>query len=62
MKELVKELVLVGSKSAVNGNGYFMGDFADLEVSVKDSHPPCPGRSGTSRPGNALAAMPDLDV
>ena len=35
--QIVKELVLVGSKSAVSGNGYFMGDFAGLEVAVKDS-------------------------
>lgn len=35
--QLVKELVLVGSKRAVSGNGYFMGDFAGLEVAVKDT-------------------------
>ena len=35
--QLVKELVLVGSKEAVSGNGYFMGDFAGLEVAVKDT-------------------------
>lgn len=35
--QLVKELVLVGSKSAVSGNGYFMGEFAGLEVAIKDS-------------------------
>ncbi|MDB4614590.1 cytochrome P460 family protein [bacterium] len=35
--QLVKELVLVGSKAAVSGNGYFMGDFAGLEVAVKDT-------------------------
>lgn len=35
--QLVKELVLVGSKQAVSGNGYFMGDFAGLEVAIKDT-------------------------
>jgi len=35
--QVLKELVLVGSRSAVSGNGYFMGDFAGLEVAVKDS-------------------------
>jgi hypothetical protein len=35
--QLVKELVLVGAKEAVSGNGYFMGDFAGLEVAVKDT-------------------------
>ena len=35
--QLVKELVLVGAKQAVSGNGYFMGDFAGLEVAVKDT-------------------------
>ena len=35
--QIVKELVLVGSKEAVSGNGYFMGEFAGLEVAVKDS-------------------------
>ena len=34
---LVKELVTVGSKKAVSGNGYFMGDFTGLEAAVKDS-------------------------
>lgn len=33
---LVKELVSVGSKEATSGNGYFMGEFIGLEVSVKD--------------------------
>jgi hypothetical protein len=33
---LVKELVSVGEKEASSGNGYFMGDFIGLEVSVKD--------------------------
>ncbi len=35
--QLVKELVLVGSKAAVSGKGYFMGDFAGLEVAIKDT-------------------------
>ncbi len=34
---LVKELVSVGSKQAVSGNGYFMGEFSGLEATVKDA-------------------------
>jgi hypothetical protein len=34
---LIKELVLVGSNAAVSGKGYFQGDFAGLEATVKDS-------------------------
>lgn len=34
---IVKDLVSVGSKKAASGNGYFMGDFTGLEVSIKDS-------------------------
>jgi hypothetical protein len=34
---MIKELVLVGSKAAVSGRGYFMGEFAGLEATVKDS-------------------------
>jgi hypothetical protein len=34
---LIKELVLVGSKAAVSGKGYFQGDFAGLEATVKDA-------------------------
>ena len=34
---IIKELVSVGSKQAVSGNGYFMGDFVGLEATVKDS-------------------------
>ncbi len=34
---LVKELIDVGTKEASSGNGYFMGDFLGLEVSIKDS-------------------------
>ena len=33
---LVKELVSVGDKEASSGNGYFMGEFIGLEVSLKD--------------------------
>jgi hypothetical protein len=32
---LVKELVSVGSKAAVSGNGYFQGDFIGLEATIK---------------------------
>ena len=34
---LVKELVTVGSKQAVSGNGYFMGEFTGLEATIKDA-------------------------
>lgn len=34
---LVKELVLIGSKQAVSGNGYFMGEFTGLEATIKDA-------------------------
>ncbi len=33
---VVKELISVGTKAATSGNGYFMGDFVGLEVSIKD--------------------------
>jgi hypothetical protein len=32
---LMKELVSVGAKSAVSGNGYFQGDFIGLEATIK---------------------------
>ncbi len=32
---LIKELLSVGSKAAVSGNGYFMGEFIGLEATVK---------------------------
>jgi hypothetical protein len=32
---LIKELVSVGSKSAVSGKGYFMGEFVGLEATIK---------------------------
>jgi hypothetical protein len=34
---IVKELVSVGTKQAVSGNGYFMGEFTGLETTIKDS-------------------------
>ena len=34
---IIKELVSVGSKNAVSGNGYFMGEFIGLEATIKDS-------------------------
>lgn len=34
---LVKELLNVGTKKALTGNGYFMGTFTGLEAAVKDS-------------------------
>lgn len=34
---LIKELVSVGAKSAASGNGYFQGEFLEVEAVVKDS-------------------------
>jgi hypothetical protein len=34
---IVKELVSVGSKQAVSGKGYFMGEYIGLEATIKDS-------------------------
>ena len=34
---LMKELISVGSKQAVSGAGYFMGDFIGLEATIKSS-------------------------
>ncbi|WP_190808832.1 cytochrome P460 family protein [Flagellimonas sp. S3867] len=34
---LVKELISVGTKAAVSGNGYFMGEFIGLEATIKSS-------------------------
>jgi len=34
---LIKELVSVGSKAAVSGNGYFEGEFIGLEATIKSS-------------------------
>lgn len=33
---LIKELISVGSKAAVSGKGYFMGEFIGLEATIKD--------------------------
>jgi hypothetical protein len=43
---MVKEFSGVGSKEAVSGNGYFMGEFTGLEFSIKDS------RRFKDEPGN----------
>ncbi len=43
---LVKELVSVGSKAAVSGNGYFMGEFIGLEATIKSK------KHFPSEPGN----------
>ncbi|NKB88133.1 MAG: hypothetical protein GKS06_07935 [Acidobacteria bacterium] len=43
---LIKELVSVGSKEAVSGNGYFMGEFIGLEATIKSS------RHFPDEPGN----------
>ena len=34
---MIKELVSVGSKAAVSGNGYFEGEFIGLEATIKSS-------------------------
>ncbi|MGR5501994.1 cytochrome P460 family protein [Vibrio sp. DNB22_10_4] len=34
---LIKELVSVGSKGAVSGNGYFQGEFIGLEATIKST-------------------------
>jgi hypothetical protein len=34
---LVKELISVGSKAAVSGNGYFQGDYIGLEATIKST-------------------------
>jgi len=34
---LIKELVAVGSKTAVSGNGYFQGGFVGLEATIKSA-------------------------
>jgi hypothetical protein len=43
---LMKELVSVGSKSAVSGNGYFQGEFIGLEATIKSK------RHFPDEPGN----------
>lgn len=42
---LVKEMTSVGSTSATSGKGYFMGEYAGLEVSIKSKarNPDAPG-------------------
>ncbi len=34
---LMKELVSVGAKAAVSGNGYFQGEFIGLEATIKST-------------------------
>ena len=48
---IVKELVDVGSKKAVSGNGYFQGEFIGLEAMVKNKKhfPDAPGHWGFFR-------------
>ena len=59
---LIKELVSVGGKAAVSGNGYFMGDFIGLEATIKSKKqfPDEPGNwayfSFTNPTGGTLAA------
>ena len=43
---LIKELVSVGSTSAVSGNGYFQGEFLGLEATIKSS------KAFPNEPGN----------
>jgi cytochrome c553 len=43
---LVKELVSVGTKAAVSGNGYFQGEFIGLEATVKSA------KDFSDEPGN----------
>jgi len=45
---LIKELVSVGSKAAVSGQGYFMGEFVGLEATIKSKtlFPSEPGHWG----------------
>ena len=54
---LMKELVSVGSKAAVSGNGYFQGDFIGLEATIKSK------KHFPDEPGNWAYysfSMPDL--
>lgn len=59
---LIKELVSVGSKAAVSGNGYFMGEFIGLEATIKSKKhfPNEPGNwayfSFTNPEGGTLSA------
>lgn len=43
---LIKEMTSVGSKTAVSGKGYFMGDFIGLEATIKSK------REFPDEPGN----------
>lgn len=60
---LIKELVGVGSKAAVSGNGYFQGDFIGLEATIKSAEhfPDEPGNwayfsfTNPGKPVNATA-------
>jgi mono/diheme cytochrome c family protein len=58
---LIKELVSVGSKAAVSGNGYFMGEFIGLEATIKskEQFPDEPGNwayFSFTNPGGDLKA------
>ena len=58
---LIKELVSVGSKAAVSGNGYFEGEFIGLEATIKSAEhfPDEPGHwtyYSFTNPGGALKA------
>ena len=52
---IVKELVTVGSKQAVSGNGYFMGEFAGLDATIIDS------QRFADEPGTAAAIVSEGD-
>ena len=55
---IVKELVSVGSKAAVSGNGYFMGEYLGLEATVKSkTHFP---REPNNWAYFSFGAQPDL--
>lgn len=45
---IIKELVSVGTKSAVSGKGYFQGEFLGLEAAIKSKRyfPKAPGNWG----------------
>ncbi|KXF83572.1 cytochrome P460 [Enterovibrio coralii] len=43
---IIKELVSVGSKTAVSGNGYFQGEFIGLEATIKSK------KHNPNEPGN----------
>lgn len=50
---LVKELISVGSKVAVSGNGYFMGEYIGLEATIKSKE------HFASEPGSAVPGLVD---